>query len=454
MVPGFNFAGCNALAVAVSGGVDSMVLLNIFHENRDLYGIVWLIAVHVNHGLRGEESLRDEFFVRESCEKYGIECLCYQVDAAEFARTEKIGIEEAGRVLRYRIFEKVRMENGLDYISTAHNADDNAETVLMNLARGTGLEGLRGIPTINEYVIRPLIGVLRKDIEEYAKARGIKFVTDSTNASDDYTRNRVRNIIIPALSRYVNTSAVQNIKRCTEILVADADFIDLTARAVFEQIVLVGNNREFLRINVEGLSRQHVSIARRVVRLAINELMGSKLDISFKQVENILSLKNKQSGQRAEAAGVRAVREYDAVCFRLQQENSAGNSDAIPAKFEFPVVINRSVNLPQKNIKILISDMDKVNNSMYTYNLSVEAGQKPLKIRSRHPGDRIRLKSGDKVITKKIQDYFTDAKIPAAERDGVPLLVSGEEIIMILHKKGRISVDYSGEGLYVHILEV
>lgn len=197
----------NRLLVAVSGGADSVALLRLM-----LMLEYKCHAVHCNFRLRGEESNRDEAFVRRLCEELNVTYDVVTFDTKDYARKQKLSIEMAARQLRYEAFENLRKKRKCDYIAVAHHMEDSVETILLNLARGTGLDGLTGIAPLTGRIFRPLLNVKRREIEEFLQAIGQPYATDSTNASDDYARNKVRHRILPALEE-INPAAVDNISR-------------------------------------------------------------------------------------------------------------------------------------------------------------------------------------------------------------------------------------------------
>ena len=206
----------------LSGGADSVFLLLAMCEMRERLGIS-VRAIHVNHCLRGSESDRDENFCRQLCEKIGVDFKAVRCDVKKFALENSLSDEQAGRILRYRIFS----ENSVGgKIATAHNADDNLETVIFNLTRGTALRGICGIPPVRGNIIRPILAVTRAEIEDYLKSAGQNFVTDSTNLSDDYTRNKIRHRVIPIL-REINPSLNETAVRSIRNLRAENDFIEM-----------------------------------------------------------------------------------------------------------------------------------------------------------------------------------------------------------------------------------
>ena len=215
----------DSVIVALSGGADSVSLLYTLRELKDELGFS-LSACHINHNLRGAESDRDQRFAESLCEKLSVPVSVFSVDVKGSVRKHQ-SVEERARELRYEVFERLAKENSAK-IATAHNANDNAETVLLNLLRGTGLKGLCGIPPVRDYIIRPLIYTPRTDIEAFCKENSIEFVTDCTNLSTDYTRNKIRLEILPRLAE-INPSLVDGIARMTGNLNEDSLFLEKLA---------------------------------------------------------------------------------------------------------------------------------------------------------------------------------------------------------------------------------
>lgn len=244
---------------AVSGGADSMCLLHWLKERREEYGFS-LLAAHYEHGLRGDESLRDAAFTREQCEMLGIRIVVGKGDVAAFAEAQKLGIEDAARTLRYRFLEETADRLACDRIATAHNLNDNAETVLMNLCRGAGTRGLAGIPPVRGRIVRPLLWTSREEIETYLDVHRIPHIEDSSNRSDDYTRNRIRHQIIPLLMEE-NPSFLSAIGRTAELLREDDACLCREAEAFLRE------HRKGNSIPSKALLRLEPAVAARVVRM-------------------------------------------------------------------------------------------------------------------------------------------------------------------------------------------
>ena len=223
----YNIHDCS-VTVALSGGADSMCLLDALCELKSEFNID-LTAAHVNHMLRGSEADADEEFAKKVCGNYGVPIFAERINVAEYAAKHGMGTEEAARFLRYRYLMSVCG----DYLATAHNENDNAETVLLNVTRGCGVHGLSGIPEKRGKIIRPLISVSRAEIENYTACKNIKYVTDKTNFCEDYSRNRIRRTVLPELEK-INSGVLAAISRLSAVAAAEDNFMDAEAEKLIE----------------------------------------------------------------------------------------------------------------------------------------------------------------------------------------------------------------------------
>lgn len=262
------------IIVCISGGADSVCLFHV------LYNIGFnLVCVHINHNLRGAESLRDEIFVKELCSNLNVKLITKSIIINKGKKT----LEEAARDIRYEIFENVRKEENAHYIATAHNKNDNVETILLNFFRGTGLKGLRGIPCRRGFIIRPLINISRDEIESYIKLKNLCYIEDSTNKTDIYTRNKIRKIVKEYnLLRPLSTSL--------EIFTEEDNFINEQTEVFFEKCV---TNNE---LNILEFKNLHIAIKRRIVKKLLDK--WSIQGFSSIHINVFVDLANKPRGKK------------------------------------------------------------------------------------------------------------------------------------------------------------
>ncbi len=376
---------------ALSGGADSVYLLCKLLERG-----IDVCAAHYNHCLRGEESERDERFVRELCARRGVELRTGRGDVSGFARENGMGIEEAARELRYAFLESAARELPADLIATAHNADDNAETMLINLARGTGLRGLGGIPPKRGNIIRPILFTTRAEIECYLSENSISYVEDSTNAADDYARNRIRHSVVPVL-RGINPNFSMSAARASRLLREDEEYLESLAQ-------------DFIRVHVTEravpvgeLVRLPKPLSARVLRL----MSGTSL--SQTHVAALLELAGGVGLGSCDLPGTRAVREQGFIRFGLEA------AAIIAAR---PVLLEGDTEIPEAGITIRCSEIIKtpeINSSFNTFFFKCENICGTICCTARMPGDKIRLLG--RGCTKRLSDIFSEGHLSQRERD-------------------------------------
>ena len=476
--------GDNVL-VGLSGGADSVALLYVLLELAEELGLGVISALHVNHNLRGAESDRDEAFVRGLATKLGVALTVKQAPVKELAKEKGLGLEEAGRELRYGYFyewcsfhssQSNKKSNGEksspfencsfltnQKIALGHNQNDTAETVIMNLCRGTGLKGLCGIPPVNDAVIRPLIETPRDEIEEYLNRHGILYITDETNAFDDYTRNRVRNLIIPALKDHVNTQAETIISRNANWLRADEEFLEDAAQEALADCLLPDIA---VSVSIDKLTSLPLALSRRVIRLAISQARRDKklTDITAVHITSVLDLAAGQTGREIHLPSLIAAKSYDRLIFTKNHDIPSKKMDTLPsetiladyAQNSREIAPSKPIHyLPNSNKAIALSHYPPDSSSppdpllpiLYcTKSFECDIVTFPLILRSRRPGDRIifQRETGE-LFTKKLQDYFTDKKTPKHQRNTIPLLAHGSDILWIMDKDNRTNAKYQAK---------
>ncbi len=427
--------------VALSGGADSVCLTHILScLAQELKFKV--SAAHLNHGIRGEEATRDEEFSRAFCEKLGIGFYCKHIKAVEIAETEGITVEEAGRKERYAFFEEICKKDGQKTVATAHNKDDAAETVLMRIIRGTGIDGLSGVKFVREDgVIRPLLKVSRAEIEAYCRENSLEYCTDSTNLDNNYTRNKVRNELLPYLRENFNPNITESLVNLSESATADSEFINSYARRLFKRLGSPMPNRKPVVLHIESISMVDRAIEARLIMAAAKEAMGEDFYLEKKHIRDILSLKNKDTGASLNFSKGLTVRVmYGWLEFRNENhmemnqamafendyitEIEPGNGYKIEGR-DGTVFVKRVVlGEYKKTPGDILIDEDKIDKAVY--------------LRNRRKGDKMVVYSDGR--SKKLKNIFIDMKIPRDKRDDIPLICQGDEVIAIVG--GRVSEKY------------
>ena len=280
--------------VAVSGGPDSMSILNYLLENKEELEIV-LLACHVNHGIR-ENAKIDEEYVKDYCDKNNIKLFINHSDVISIAKETKRGLEETGRKIRYDFFEEIAQKEKIDKIVVAHNKNDNAETVIMNALRGSGLAGLKGIEPVREKYIRPLIECGREEIEEYCKRKNLNPRHDESNDDNTYTRNKIRNVVLPFIKEEFNPNIVDTLKRLSDIVKEDEEYINGQAKITYERLAIEENNQ--VSFVTKEFNKEPKVIQKLLVLKAIKNVQGSLNEIDKINVEDVIKLCNNNIGNK------------------------------------------------------------------------------------------------------------------------------------------------------------
>ena len=400
------------ILAAVSGGADSMCLLELLLEASKKRGLA-VEAAHFNHRLRGAEADRDEEFVSDWCRSRGVQFRSGSGDVTAYAGGHGIGIEEAARAMRYGFLEKAADDICASRIATAHNADDNAETMLLNLARGTGLRGLCGIPPVRGRIIRPLMCFTRGEIEGYLSERGIPHVEDSTNSEDICGRNRIRHAVMPVL-RELNGDFSGAALRTAELLRRDEDYIASAARGFTDTL------DEPDRADATCLAALPYPVASRIVRM----MCGSGL--SAEHVGAVLRLCEAEKPSAAVSLpGMIAEREYEDIVFR----KPGGD----PTSFK-PVELGEgdTAEIPELHLRAICTGglcEEKIHKSFTTFLFKKAVLCGKIIIRPRAPGDEISIHG--RRGTKTLKKLFIEERVPANKRGLVPVLADGSGVLAV-----------------------
>ena len=285
------------IVIGVSGGPDSITLLNVLLEikKEEIYNFE-IVVCHVNHMIR-KEAGEDEEYVKEFCRKYNIEFFAKRIEIEKVAKESKIGTEEAGRTERYKFFNEILQKTFSNKIATAHTANDNAETVLMNIIRGSGTTGLKGIEAKRGNLIRPLINISRDEIELYCKENNLNPRIDKTNFENIYTRNKVRNMLIPYIKDNFNSNIIESINRLSNLSKAENEYLEKQTAEVFEKILIEKKNDEII-LDLNGLNLKELVIINRLLLYIINILFKTRSGIEKKHIEDIIKLCSNNIGNK------------------------------------------------------------------------------------------------------------------------------------------------------------
>ena len=417
------------LVVGVSGGADSVCLFHILRLLGNSCPLTFHV-LHVHHSIRGGEADRDAAFVQTLCENYGVPFNLVRYDVPAFASAHGMTVEEAGRILRREAFERKAAEIGGGTIVLAHHMNDVAETVLFNLARGSGVAGLASLRYKRGGYIRPLLGVSREEIVEWLGKRGFSYCSDSTNEDCTYSRNFIRNKVLPELTANVNSRSISHIFELSEEACQVENWLsecakkclDLYAREEKDKVIL---KKEMFRAESEP-------VYRRAVKMAVGKLPGTMKDIERVHINMVCALCSKENGKRADLPyGLTAESVYDEIIIsrKADRRSSSGEKTEMRSLPEPGHVIKFG------NMRFLsfLESADSTvirggkNENVYTKKFDYDKISGILEIRYRRPGDYLVIHPDGR--RKSLSNLFTDRKIPREERDMIPLLACGQEVL-------------------------
>ena len=286
----------DTIVVGVSGGPDSICLLNVLKNLQNELKINIVVA-HINHMIRKEADSETEF-VQDFCEQRDIKCFVKKADVLQIAKEKKLGTEEVGRKIRYDFFEEVKNLVGGNKIATAHNANDNAETVLMNFLRGSGSTGLKGIEPIRDNkLIRPIIECTRQEIEQYCNEKGLNPKYDKTNQENIYTRNKIRNIVIPYIKKEFNPNIIETINRMSNLIATDEMYFKSIVKQSYKETFISRTEKEII-LDLKKFNVLEKVIKSRLIIYTINELLGTTNGIEKIHIEDVIKLCKNNIGNK------------------------------------------------------------------------------------------------------------------------------------------------------------
>ena len=426
------------IVAGISGGADSVCLFFALLELQKEMDFTFY-AVHINHGYRGEASDRDERFVRDLCEKYGVPLQVFSVDLESTAKKRKQSLEEAGREIRRELFEKEMQSRDACKIALAHHENDNAETFLWNLCRGCGLHGLGGIRPVNGVYIRPLLGMTRGEIETFLQKRQQPYCTDATNLETDYTRNKLRHLVLPVLEEQINRQTIRHMNTTMEELRELDDYVEMQVEAAYQACVEKEQDENCL-IRKEPLLQYPELLQNKVIFRCLAETAATQKNLGRVHVEDVRALLEKQPGRSLDLpARVRAVREYEGVRLKkIRYEKEQSVKDRYTEQNAVCLAIPGTTVLPEQNLKVTCRILEKnplsegtdIPQKTYTKWFDYDIIKKCLHIRTRQSGDWITVDGAGH--RQKLKSWFVNEKIPYKQREEIPLIAEGNQILWIL----------------------
>lgn len=465
-------AGDRVIA-GISGGADSVCLLFVLLEwakRKDLE----LAVVHVDHGIR-EDAGADAAYVEKLCRENGVKFYLYHVDVPALAALEKCSLEEAGRKARYQAFESAAADFAAgDFtaageaahvqggpackIAVAHNANDCSETMLFHLFRGSGLRGLGSIRPVRDNIIRPILCLDRGEIEMYLQHRNIPYCTDSTNSSDDYTRNRIRHHILPYAEEHIVKGSVSHMARTAELLAETEDYLEEQTRVALEtclwQQEATGKHLPGIVLSISALLSQHPLMQKRILHQVVKNLSPEQKDISFGHIADLLDLFTGEGNRSVDLPfGIRGRREYDRVIVDIVNEKGPGRQQTENTQF----APEGEFLFTELSIEDFTEEFQKkpweVSQNECTKWLDYDKIKQSLVSRTRQTGDYFTIAgSHGKIVRKSLKDYMIDRKIPKGDRDKLLLLAEGSHVVWLVGH--RISEYYKITADTKRILQV
>ncbi|MCB6203753.1 tRNA lysidine(34) synthetase TilS [Extibacter muris] len=422
----------------ISGGADSICLLFVLLRLKKEIGFS-VTAVHVHHGLRADSADRDAGYVEKICREQGIELVTFHEDVRAYARQHKLTEEEAGREVRRAAFMEVLKQKGGTKIALAHHQNDNVETLLLNLCRGTGLKGIGGIPPAEGVWIHPLLCLKRKEVESYLEERGISYCTDETNLEDGYARNKIRNHVVPYLEAEINVQSSDHMAETMRQMRLLGEYVETETRR-YKKACICTDESGFILLQKEAYVHVPEALRPYVVHSILCQSAGKSKDIEAVHVRLVRELMDKQVGRRISLPyGVTAERSYEGIRFAKEGQSSGGKEETADMHMTSRV-IERT---PQ---------MRTFPKSPYTKWFDYDIIKNTVKMRHREPGDYLTIDREGR--TQKLKQYFINEKIPREKRDRIWLVADGHHIMWVVGGRQNQSYQVTEHTKRILVIEV
>ncbi len=426
------------IILGVSGGPDSICMLHILNYLKDEFNIK-IYAAHLNHKIRGIEAQKDAMYVAKICDIMRVPCFIRAIDVPAYCKEKGVSVEEGARILRYNMFFEIKDKISADKIAIAQNINDQSETVIMRMMRGTGLQGLKGIQYKREDgIIRPLLDIDRQDIEKYCEQNNLNPRIDQTNLEEIYTRNKIRLKLIPYMVENFNPNLKESIARMTNVLKDDSDFIMEQSNKAFDD-VCSKISENMISVDVDKFMNTHKALKNRIIRKSIDYILGNIKGIDQKHIEDVNDLidSDKNNVRIDLPKGILVYKKNGSILFT--------DEEIIEEKISYDYSIPKSgyIKIKESNTivesKILsIDEYEKSSSDKYVKFFDADKIKGSLHIRNRRNGDKIKLLGLGG--SKKIKDLLIDLKIPKEQRDLIPILSDEKGIIWVIGH--RMSENY------------
>ena len=413
------------ILVAVSGGPDSVTLLHVLNMLKDELNISLVIA-HVNHMLRDKESDGDEEYVKGLGNKFNIPVNTCRVDVDKYAREKGVSTEVAGREIRYDFFREVSIKEGCNKIAVAHNANDQVETFMMRLFRGSGIYGLRGIDAVRDNIIRPLIDVDRSSIEKFCEEMNVETRLDATNLENIYSRNKIRLDVLPYISENFNKDIIRTIMRTIDSFTIDNDYLEEQSYISYKKYAK--NLGDKIVIDKEAFTL-HKAVLSRLIRNVMKDLLGNIKEIEKKHIDEIILIQSGETGKELILPRrIKATNNYGDIVIQIDNKNNEF------INFEKDINISGTTYIEELDITIECEVTNKKNINKFSNNYLIKYFDydkiKKVTIRIRRDGDYF-TPLGMKG-RKKLKDLFINEKIDKSKRSKIPLILFDNEIAWIV----------------------
>jgi len=420
------------ILIAFSGGADSLALLCILNELKDNLGIT-IGACHLNHMLRGDDAKEDERFCRDTAETLRIPFYSKSEDAKAYSKKNGVSVEVAGRELRYAFFKEIMVKERYGKCAVAHHLNDQAETILLNLLRGTGLNGLSGISAKRDEFIRPLLFLSKKEILAYLEQKNLNGREDLSNDENIYQRNKIRNELVPYIEKNFNPDFPRTLARMADTLRVDMDFIEVEVRKAKEKYLLLevdtdhegqDGNREILSATVKKEAfNLHKAVASRLIMEAIRTIKTNLMDIEEVHIKDILKLQEGETGKTIDIKdSITAYQDYGNIIIRIKKERE---EKELMEELKIP----GEYLIEGKKITLRVVDKDDIVKDKHLRYLNGDVMEESITVRHRVDGDRMRP-LGMKGY-KKLKNILIDKKVSQEKRDELLIFLNRNEVIYV-----------------------